>query len=92
VDGGNMTKKEYIRYFNLEMKFNNMIKKYLVEYVLQEDEILDTRAISHSFTKNDQLCINYFITDLSEDLGKRTYNVSRIEFEKIMGFEGLWIK
>lgn len=87
-----MTKKEYIRYFNLEIKFNKMIREYLKTYVLQENEILDIRAISHSFLDRNELKINYYITDLSDDYGKRVHTVSRIEFEKIMGFDNIYVK
>ena len=80
-----MTKKEYVRYFNLEIKFNNLLKKYLKNYVLLEDEILDDRAISHSFLKGDIIQINYYITDLTDDFGKRVHKVSFMDFENFMG-------
>lgn len=90
--GGNITKKEYIRYFNLEIKFNKMIREYLKTHVLQKNEILDVRPISHSFLKGNILNIYYYITDLSEDFGKRIHTVSRAEFEKIMGFDNICVK
>lgn len=84
-----MTEKEYVRYFNLEIKFHKMIKEYLKKYVLQENEILDVRPMTHVFTSDDELQINYYVTDLSEDFGKRIHTINRVEFEKLMGFSNI---
>lgn len=82
-----MTKKEYIRYFNLEIKFNKILRKYLNNYVLHDNETLDNRPITHSFLASNEILIQYYLTDLSDDFGKRSHAVSFVEFEKIMGFD-----
>ena len=77
-----------------------VIKEYLINYVLKEGEKLDSRPIYFAFLKSQKkeepiLQIRYFIQiqptmdlmDEDDDFGDRTVEVPLIEFERIMGWE-----
>lgn len=75
-----MTRKEYIQYINLEIKFNEIVRKYLKKYVLKENETLDNRPIFHSFRADSSLSIEYYIAGRQS---KKIHTVSFDEFEKL---------
>ena len=44
-----MTPKEYVLFYNLNIKFRKNLKMYLEKYVLKEGEVIDTRPITFCF-------------------------------------------
>lgn len=77
-----------------------VIKEYLVNYVLKEGEELDNRPIYFAFLKSRKsdepiLQIRYFIKiqpvmdlmDEDDDFGDRTVEIPLTEFEQNMGWE-----
>ena len=44
-----MTPKEYVLFYNLNIKFRKNLKMYLEKHVLKDGEVIDTRPITFCF-------------------------------------------
>lgn len=44
-----MTPKEYVLFYNLNIKFRKILKMYLEKFVLKEGEVIDPRPITFCF-------------------------------------------
>ena len=85
-----MTPKEYVLFYNLNIKFRKNLKMYLEKYVLKEGEFIDTRPIAFCFcelVEDDSMFIRiqyYLKKQNSEDeiSGAECVDIPLAEFEK----------
>lgn len=89
-----LSKRQYVEYFNYNIRFTRSVREYLSKYIIREGEILDTRPIMFCFTKHNNgisyIEIKYYLLKEiynDDDMGDRLISVPLDEFEEKMGWQ-----